>query len=514
MDGVNPGVGPLAALAKACAGRSGDVLAVLAGAALVLAFAPVGFTPLAVISPAILFYCWQGLSPRRALLRGWLYGLGLFGVGASWVFVSFYSYGDAPLPVAGLLTLLFVAFLALFPALLGFGYRRLLPGPAGLGALLFLPAGWVLLEWVRGWLFSGFPWLNLGYSQIDTVLAAYGPVVGVYGMSYLVVLSSVLLFLLLMSAWRNKPFLLVLGLAVWTVALVIPSGWTQPVKTLRVRLVQGDIPQERKWLPEELRPTLELYSRLTLEQEQPADIVVWPETAIPAFYHWLSASFLPSLQRAMQDNGMELLTGIAVRDREAGGDYNSIISLGKTSGTYNKRHLVPFGEYLPFKPLLKYFGNIIQVPMDDFSAGAPRQKPLLAAGVPIGASICYEAVFGEELIRDLPTAQLLVNVSNDAWFGRSLAPHQQLQITRMRALETGRYLLRATNTGITAIIDDHGRVTGRLPSFETGVLNGIAEARSGATPYVRFGNTPVLVLLVVMLAAALAFQRLHNIDKK
>lgn len=486
---LNPG--------RVCAGRRGDVLALLAGVILVSAFAPLGLAPVAVVAPALLFLCWHDLAPRRAGFRGWLFGLGLFGTGASWVFVSFYRFGDAPLPVALLLTLAFVAFLALFPAALGYLWRRGLPQGGAAGLLLFLPAAWTLLEWVRGWLFSGFPWLNLGYSQTDTPLAAFAPLTGVYGMSWLTALTAALLAWLLTGAWRRKIAALLAGLAIWTGALLLPVDWTRPGQSLTVRLVQGNIPQERKWLPEELRPTLARYRSLTLEPLAPVDLVVWPETAIPAFYHWLSATYLSGLGDELRNKDMGLLTGIAIRDPATQADYNGVIALGRGQGEYHKRHLVPFGEYLPFKPVLRFFGNIINVPMDDFTPGEERQSLIEAAGVSVATSICYEAVFGEEIIRDLPRAQLLVNLSNDAWFGRSLAPHQQLQITRLRARETGRYLLRATNTGITAIIDRHGRVVARLPMFETAVLDGRVETRTGATPYVRFGNAPVLFLLLL-----------------
>jgi apolipoprotein N-acyltransferase len=283
------------------------------------------------------------------------------------------------------------------------------------------------------------------------------------------------------------------------------SQWTQVAgASLRVSLIQGNIPQDEKWDPSQQVATLEKYLGLTRgewdkQERQRLDLVVWPESAIPAFQHQVADSFLAPLTEEARRVGTDLLTGIPVLDREHWEYYNAVISIGQEEGAYYKHHLVPFGEYLPLRRFLGTLLQVMPLPVADFSAGKLGQPLVRAAGYPVGVSICYEIIFGEEIITQLPQAAFLVNVSNDAWFGDSLAPHQHLEMARMRALETGRYLLRATNTGITAIIGPDGTLRERGPQFETAVVRGSIEPRSGSTPYVRWGNWPVVIaaLLVV-----------------
>jgi len=489
------------------------LLPLLAGAALPFAFAPAGVFPLAVISPAVLFGLWLAMTPRRALVAGYLFGVGFFGVGISWVSISMYRFGGMGAMLAGLTTLLFVLLLALYPALLGWCSRRFFSRlPAPLFLLLLLPAGWVMLEWVRGWIFTGFPWLGLGYSQTDSPLAGLAPVLGLYGISWAVLLSSALLVLgvrqwRVAGAMRWWPWAGLAALWLGGGLLLLPQ-WSAPHgKPLTASLIQGNVPQELKWRADQRAPTIDLYTRLSRERWD-RDIIIWPETALPAYYHQ-AETFLNGLAREARENGgATLLIGLPVMGKsESQGYFNSVVRVGTSSEDpsqfYYKSHLVPFGEYIPLKSTLGNLLKLLQVPMANFSRGAKNQPLITAAGHSVGVSICYEDAFGEEVIRTLPEASLLVNVSNDAWFGDSLAPHQHLQMARMRSMETSRPMLRATNNGVSAIIDERGAVLATSPQFEVAVLDGEIQPRSGATPYVRTGNALVLLLMTLVLAVCI-----------
>ena len=270
---------------------------------------------------------------------------------------------------------------------------------------------------------------------------------------------------------------------------------------LQVALVQGNIAQEEKWQPENVEKTLARYTELSFSR-QDIDLVVWPETAIPAFYHQVKDSFIPYLESRLQERDMSMLTGIPVLDMTEWKYYNSVVSVGGERTFYYKRHLVPFGEYLPLRGIIGTSLDALAVPNADFSRGDDVQKLVEVAGYPVGTSICFEVAFSEEIAAQLPQAALLVNVSNDAWFGNSLAPHQHLEMARMRSMETGRPMLRATNTGISAIIDYDGAILARSAQFETAVVTGSITPRQGATPYVRLGNAPVIGLCSIFLLLA------------
>ncbi|HHM04604.1 MAG TPA: apolipoprotein N-acyltransferase [Gammaproteobacteria bacterium] len=486
------------------AAAGGDLAALLAGASLVFAYAPFGLGLLAVPALALLFLLWW-LVPERALRRGYAFGLGQFGAGVSWVFVSIYGYGGVNLPLSLFLTALFVAFLALFPAAAGalagrFGRRR---GAAPALALVF-PACWVLLEWCRGWFLTGFPWLLMGYSQLDLPLAGWAPVLGVYGVSLTVALSAGLLAAAVLApSWRDRTWPVVAVAVLWLAgALMAGVSWTQPHgRPLKVSLLQGNIPQELKWTFELRQPTLDLYAGLT-RANWDADLIVWPETALPDFYH-REQDFLDGLEAEARRHGSSLLVGVLYQEPGSRRYFNSMVSLDGGRAFYHKNHLVPFTEYLPLKGALAGIVDFMNVPMSDFSAGGPDQSPLPAAGQQAGISICYEDAFGEEVIRMLPQATVLVNVSNDAWFGESVAPFQHLQMARMRALESGRPMLRATNTGLTAVIDARGAVQSQAPQFKVYALNDEVQPMRGMTPYARSGNSVAVGAAVLMWLAGL-----------
>jgi len=469
----------------------------VAGALAVGGFAPLGVWPLPILSLAVLFALLARTDSRRAgFAIGLLWGLGFFITGVSWVFVSLSVYGGMATWLAALATFLFCFVLALFPAAVGALQARW-RGASAARLLLAMPLAWGVTEWVRGWLFTGFPWLGVGYSQVPaSPLAGYAPLVGVYGVSFLLALIAALL------AWiatARAP----LPQRAWAAAAIVALGvggqvlrgieWTTPDGApTSVALLQGNIPQDMKWQPEVTLATLESYARMAAAS--PAQLIVLPETALPLFESNLPDSYREGLAALGRKNGGDVLTGLPTGSLD-GAYYNSVISLGSApSQRYHKVHLVPFGEYIPLKPVWGWVIKVLHIPLSDFARGAPDQRPLTIGGQRVAANICYEDAFGEEIIRQLPEASVLVNVSNLAWFGDSFAPWQHAQMSQMRALETGRMMLRSTNTGVTAIIDAKGRIVASLPLFTAGSLGGEIQGYAGSTPYVRWGNAPVLAL--------------------
>ncbi len=486
------------------------LVALVLGALMPLAYAPFDFYPLVFISLSGLFYCWTRLRPGAAFLQGLLFGLAMFGTGVNWVHTSIHVYGHVTFALSVFLTLLFVLVLAVFPALCGYVAVRLrLMLESGQCysstryVVLVLPALWLLFEWVRGWFLTGFPWLHIGYAYIDTPLAGYAPLFGVYGVSLLVAVSSALFVQMLLAqhGMVSGRYLLIIIIIWWVGAGLAKIEWTEALATeMRVSLVQGNIPQEMKWLSEMRGPTLDLYSGLNREHWD-SDLIIWPETAIPLF-DYQAVEFLDALKAEAILNNTALLVGLVTQEADTGAYYNSMVGVGIDTGQYDKQHLVPFTEYLPFKGVLAGLIGFLDVPMSDFSSGEIDQPPLYLAGQPLGISICFEDVFGEELIRRLPEATLLVNVSNDAWFAGTVAADQHLQIARMRALEGQRELMRVTNTGITAFIGANGKVRAQSPQFNTTVLTLDVRPRSGATPYVTSGNLVVLIVAGLMIISA------------
>jgi apolipoprotein N-acyltransferase len=481
----------------------GDIAALVAGLLTPLAFAPFHLFPLAALGPAILFVSWNSASAGRAAWRGFLYGLGLFGVGVSWVYVSLHHYGNMPPPLAGFAVALFVAALALYPALLGALAPRFAALAPGWRLALVWPALWVLGEWLRGWFLTGFPWLNLGYSQTDTPLAGYASWVGVYGMSFAAALTAGLIAAAWLEPNRRRALTVYapLGVLLWLGGWAAQQpNWVQPIGApLRVVLVQANIELATKWRHDYRQRHIDRHIELS-ERADRADLIIWPESAVPGFFDQVAPQLLPRLERVAQSRGAEFLIGAVERDAGARTYYNSVFAVGVDRASYRKQHLVPFGEFLPLPGLFARLLATLEIPMSDFSRGAPGQVLLKAAGHTIGVSVCYEDAFGEEIIAALPAATLLVNVSEDSWFGRSFAPHQRLQMARVRALESGRPMLRAANTGPSAVIDHYGRVTLVSPQFEPHVIQTDVQPMSGTTPYAYSGNYPaVLIALTVVL---------------
>lgn len=478
------------------------------GAPAFLAFAPTrAFWLLPVLLATLV---WLGLHApgwRRAWWLGFWFGLGYFICGVGWVYISMHDYGDMPMPVAAFATVLFCAYLALYPAW-ATAVLALAGRSAGWRAAWMFPALWALGEWLRGWVFTGFPWLAAGYSQVpEGPLGQFAPLLGVYGVSWLTALVAGCLGWLA-QAWRTRPA------ASWICALLILAAgaalrtvsWTEPVgPPLAVTLLQGNIEQSLKWRPEHARATLETYRDMTLATRTP--LIVLPETALPLFDADVPPEYLAELAGHARAQGGDVLLGIPqfVAQDEY---YNSVISLGSAPAqSYRKYHLVPFGDYFPSWGPLTWLMRTLEIPMSSFSRGAPRQAPLAVAGQLVAINICYEDVFGEEIIRQLPQATMLANFTNDAWWGRSAAADQHMQISQMRAREAGRAMLRATNTGVTALIDAHGQALAALPQFTRAALTGTVQGMRGSTPFVRWGNGAFLVIVAALLAAGAAQHR-------
>ena len=482
--------------------------ALLSGLSCVFGFAPFGIFPIPVLALAVLFTLWlRADSPRTAAWLGFFFGLGLFSAGIGWIYVALHDYGDMPLLLALPATMLFAAFLALFTALAGYAQARF-PVVNGLHTMLVMPAAWVSVEWLRGMIFTGFPWLTLGYAHSDSPLAGYAPLFGVYGVSLVAAVSAGLLVFLSQARW-SKPWKLALVTLVmlWAAgALLHTVAWTQPHgEPFTVALVQGDIAQNLKFHEDALVGTLETYRRLVSQNE--ARLTVLPETALPLLRHEVPENYVQRLRDHARQDGGDMLIGVF--ESSDGSYYNGLFTLGMAEEQhYRKQHLVPFGEFIPMRPLLGWFINgVLDIPMGDLARGDAHQAPLNVAGQQVAVNICYEDVFGEEIIRSLPQATLLVNVTNDAWYGHSYAAAQHNQIAQLRALETGRMMLRATNTGATSIIGADGNVLRQLPQHQEAVLLGVAQGYQGITPYVRWGNAAVLLLIALMLAGAWAAAR-------
>lgn len=472
-------------------------LAAASGAALPLAFAPFGLFPVAPLSYALLFVLWRGERPASAFRIGLVYGLASFLGGVHWVYVSLNEYGLLHPLIAGTMTVLFVTVLALFPAVVG-GLAARLGVTSGPSAwLAALPALWVLVEWLRGWIFTGFGWLSAGYSQTDSWLAGLAPIGGLHAMSWAVVVTAGALVTFALGDRRGRIAAAAVAAVIWIGSYAADGlRFTRPNgDPISVALLQGAVPQDLKWLPTQLEPTLRLYRELT-RRAAGNRLIVWPEAAMPVLYDDI-AGWLDDVAAEAAEHDGTLVLGILVGTPE--NFENSVVALTETPQFYTKRHLVPFGEYFPVPGFVRERLRLMSLPHIDAEPGPSDQPPLDVSGQRLAVTICYEALFGAEQLHYVPEATLLVNVSNDAWFGDSIMPHQHLQIARLRAAEVGRYMLRSTNTGITAIIDPKGRVVSRIPQFEPGVLEDVVQGYTGSTPYAVVDNWPVVTAALIVL---------------
>ena len=498
------------------AGYKGNLIALIAGALLTLAFAPFNIFPLAILSPAVLLCTWLKVTPKKAFLRGWLFGLGLFGTGVYWVYISIHTYGHASIPLSLFITLGLINIVALFPAGTGYLLNHFFPTNNRLKILFAFPVFWVLLEWSRSWLFTGFPWLSIGYTQIDTFLNGYAPLLSIYGVSLAVLLSAALIIDIAMQLRQrhNKAACQSLGtlVLIWLVGAGFSMvTWTTPYHNpITVSLVQGNIPQQVKWSQDQIRPTLKRYETLSMPHWD-SDLVIWPEGAIPVPLEYTGA-YLDLLNKISKEHNATFITGIPIKSHVKEGFYNAVIALGAGSGVYLKNNLVPFGEFTPFASILHKLLTSLDIPMSDFLPGRQATDVrvtdvLTAKDVKISAFICYEITFPEIVNTTRSDINMLLTVSNDAWFGHSIAQAQHLQMARKRALELGRPVLFVSNDGITAIISANGKIQASIPPFTPAVLTDSVQPREGQTPWQQSGLDPLLVIMICMLIYAFKKRR-------
>ena len=471
------------------------LLSLLAGSLMTLAYDPFGLSLLVFPLLAFVLFHWLNAGANGAFVHVWLFAFGACSTGNCWIFFSLYFHGGSPAILAVVIIVLLCAMLALFPATIAYLVNRYCHPSDAVRLMIVFPAAWLFAEWLRGYAFTGYAWMQPGYTQIDLPLSGYAPLFGNHAVGALIVVTSAALVAALLKqvSWQKAVVVVML---IWAAGFALKQiSWTQPAgETIEVALIQGNVPQELKWKRHMHRSTLEMYRDLSLEHKD-ADVIIWPETAIPDYKHRVPA-YISNLRKEMEQTDTDLLMGLFIKNLDSGRYYNSVINA--RGGEYRKRHLVPLGEYIPFRSLIGFFNRWINIPMSDIDSGPDEQPLLVAAGHPVGISICFEDAFSRDVRRDLPQATLLVNVSNDAWFDGSHQSGQHHAIARMRALETGRYMLRATNTGISSVIGPHGEEIAVAPRAQQHVLRASVTPLQGQTPYVFWGDAFILLLALLL----------------
>ena len=489
---------------------AGSAAAYVAGALLAFSYAPHEWWPLAIASPALLMWLWQGASSRRAAVLGFWFNAGTFSFGTYWLYIAIRQIGHAPLALALFLMLGLVAIMGAYHALLGWAVARFMPERGAMRWLVGIPGAWLLIEWFRSWFLSGFGWLALGYAHTDNWLGGLAPVVGQFGLGLLTLLMSGALVALLLGDRRTRIGSAALFVIIWGAAFALRGvEWTQPYsRPINVAVVQGAIPQDEKWIGDNLESILGVYQRLTRDAHGAA-LIVWPESAVPDLAN-NHIDYYRDVYAEASAHGSALMMG-TLREEEntkTGEEefFNSILVMDRATpgvGWYDKHHLVPFTEFVPVPGFVRQWLKLMTLPYSDFNRGAAEQPPLEAAGQRIAASVCYEDAYGSTQLPALRTATLLVNVTNDAWFGHSSARYQHLQISRMRAMEAGRPMVRAANDGVSAVIGHRGEIVKTAPEYEANVMRADVQPRIGLTPYARTGNWLVVCIsLVFGLASA------------
>lgn len=480
-------------------------LSAFAGALTTLAIPPFNYSWLGLLTLALFAYILHQQHNKKLLFwHAFLFGLGFFGTGVSWVFVSIHEFGSAPVALALCMTAVFVATIATAFALpfIGLSYFK----QSQWRLLLGFPLIWVLSEWLRSWLLTGFPWLYIGYSQMSTPLAAWAPIGGVLFVSLLTAFTSSMLANACLKSSQFNPKILSLLVVIifWSEGRALTDvDWTEPAgEPLSVGIVQPNISQALKWDPQYRQPTLDILSSLSGNLWD-NDLVVWPEAAIPDVY-FSSQEFLNVIHQKALSTNTSLITGILYDDSEQQKYFNSLLGLGEASGLYSKQRLVPFGEYVPLESLLRGVIDFFDLPTSIISVGEKNQPAIKMNQYKIASAICYEIVYPAFVAELAKNSHLIITVSNDAWFGKSIGPLQHFHMARMRALETGRYVVRATNNGISAIIAPNGDITAQSDQFVRTYLEGKVTPMQGNTPYLIWKNYLVLSFLL-LLAAGLVF---------
>ncbi len=489
------------------------LLLIGAGALMVLSFAPYSWHwSLSFFLLLVLYQSVQHLTPKQGLVAGWCFGFGYFGLSVSWVYNSIHMFGSATAPLAAAVTLLFVLVMTVFPALTVWAYLRLRNNLHWSAHALLFASLWVLAELARGKIMGGFPWALIGYSQTTDLFGALAPWVGVYGIGFVIAFLPNLLVDLIRHQRHGlaRRAAAVAGALVIGVASLFGLSALEKVQvsdvkgtSLNVRLVQANIPQELKFSRERLESSLQQYTTLSVQDLPETDVIIWPETAIPTYFANVEPVIAPFAEQLLEQ-GVEVLAGGFHRDENF--SYNSLRQLGGDKALYSKRHLVPFGEYMPFRFFLNWLAAYIEIPMSDLGKGTGPNVPMVLKGEPLGLSICYEDVFGEEMRELIPDATVLVNVSNDAWFGERVAPYQHQQKAQMRARELQRPLIRVTNTGVSSVIDYKGQLQGSIEHSTQGFLDTTVYPRIGTSLYARSGNWPVFILAMLVFTLSLALR--------
>ncbi|MDH5424463.1 MAG: apolipoprotein N-acyltransferase [Gammaproteobacteria bacterium] len=473
-----------------------DFAVLFSGLILPFAFAPYNLPYLAFPLLSVFLLSTLNQTCGRSFWRGWLFGFGQFVMAFSWIFHSVHTFGHAPAALAIAMIIALAAYCALFPGLAAYLTQRFFNKNKAMYLLAGFPLMWALTEWLRGYLFTGFPWLSVGVSQIDTSLAYYAPLLGALGIAVIMFLLAGLILLSVLEPLKAKYLLSVAVVLLLLGQLLSLVNWSRPVSDdLKVSLLQLSITQDKKWLTEFKQPSMDWYFQQTRLLAD-SDIVVWPETAIPSFIERVQP-YWQQLTQLAKDSDTTVLAGVFMRNAKTGRYYNSIVS--SDGDFYQKKHLVPLGEYMPFRAVFAALREYVKFPMSNIANGPDDQALMKVAGYEVGASICFEDVFDRDIRASLPQAKLLVNISNDAWFKDSAEPFQHHQIARMRAMESARYLLRATNTGVSAVIGPKGEeiVTSQL--FARTSISAEVKAMTGTTPYVFWGNFPLVILALGLL---------------
>lgn len=471
----------------------------LIGLLLPLGFAPFHFPGMSLLSLALLCLELNHCQKKYALQGGFFFGLGAFGVGVSWVYVSIHTYGHLSPFFSAFITLIFIAYLSCFTALFACIYHWLKTPLKPISRVLLFSTLWTLSEYLRSTLFTGFPWLLLGLGQLDSPLGAILPILGVYGTSFVASLAAACLSYALMKSQTRRYYWLMLFLSLlFSPYLLKDRSWTQPIhQPIRVGIIQANISMREKWDDALFWSILETY-QTKIKTLLGQDLIVLPESALPVPTHYIS-DYLDELQDVAQQNDSGLLIGMPSQTHgsEKTFYYNTLITLGKAKGSYTKRHLVPFGEYIPapFRSITEALG----IPDPDLSPGPDIQPPIRVKQLPIASLICYELAYSELLRNQLPQATFIVSVSDDGWFGHSLAMYQQQQIAQVRSLQTGRYQIMANNDGLSAIIDDRGQLVASLPPLSEGTLTSRIHPRIGLTPWMRLGDHSIILSLLVFM---------------
>lgn len=474
------------------------------GALVACSFAPLQWWVFAIVCPAVLMLLWETAAPRAAAWLGFWFNFGTFFVGTIWLYTGLHVMGGAPAWMAFGLMLGLTSVMALYHAGVGYVIARWLP-PGPLRWLVGMPAVWVFVEWWRGWFLSGFAWLSLGYSQTDTWLGNWAPIIGVYGISALLLVSAGALVALVHGSLRVRVIAAVSIVAPWLVAPALGGiVWTQPSgKPVAIAIAQGAIPQQQKWLESNHDHTLNLYRKLA-EEGFGTPLIIFPEASLPDLANEL-LPYLRSLYRDASSAGSAVVLGILRMD-EHERYYNSVLALGEQVQWYDKSHLVPFAEFFPVPEFVRSWLRLMSLPYSDFTRGGAQQPPLRAGGLEMATTICYEDGYGSSQLPALREADTLVNVTNDAWFGHGSARHQHFQLARMRAMEAERYMIRAANDGISGVIGPHGEIVARAPEFQRFLLHAAVTPRTGLTLYARVGNWLVISLATLGIAICVAMR--------